>query len=150
MCCVRERSYSSVQSDGGLFRAKLNALFAAQSCRINEKLGWGEGFRNKRRQHGTLLIPDTTRNARAACDSAEVEQSAYRSYVVGMITVNSLIYNILCIISRDFMCHEFRTAARKLVPLRMKRDKYGHDVANATNVLNDVCAPTHISIYTYT
>lgn len=69
--------------------------------------------------YGMLLIPDITRNARAACDSAEVQQSAYRTvsrYVVGMITVNSLIYNILCIISRDFMCHEFRNSSQKISP----------------------------------
>lgn len=47
-------------------------------------------------------------------------------YVTGMITVNTLIYDIPCIISRDFMRHEFPdSAARKLVPLKMKRDKFG-------------------------
>jgi hypothetical protein len=93
--------------------------------------------------HTGLLIPDITRNARAAnlrkFSNLHIVGSRY---VTGMITVNSLIYDIPCIISRDFMRHEFPdSAARKLVPLQMKRDKFGPDGLRAMRryVSNDVC-----------
>lgn len=37
-------------------------------------------------------------------------------YVAGVITVNSLIYDIPCIISRDFMHREHRLSRQKISP----------------------------------
>jgi len=71
---------------------------------INEK------FERRALKRATvLLIPDATRNARAAILRKFRNLHIVGSrYVIGMITVNSLIYDIPCIISRDLMRHEFR------------------------------------------
>lgn len=56
-----------------------------------------------------LLILDITRNARAAIlrKFSNLHICVVYRYVAGVITVNSLIYDIPCIISRDFMRRGF-------------------------------------------
>lgn len=102
--------------------------------------------RRERRDSAMLLILDVTRDARAAILRKFSNMHIIVSrYVAGVITVNSLIYDIPCIISRDFMRREFRVrAARKLVPLQMKRDKFGCSVTPPRRYVltRRVCANT--------
>lgn len=64
-----------------------------------------------------LLIPDITCDARAAILQKFSNMHIVVSrYVAGVITVNSLIYDIPCIISRDFMRRKFRGSGQKISP----------------------------------